>query len=284
MTTFTDLISVSELQALMESPGTRIIDCRFNLMQPEGGQREYHDGHIPGALYAHLDNDLASPITAGSGRHPLPDAETFIRTLGEWGIDGDTQVVAYDHSHGAVAARLWWMLRWLGHDKVAVLDGGYSAWTGVGADVETKVIDCAASTFVGVPDENMVATTDEIAAAVSAGEVLNLIDARDAARFDGEVEPIDTIAGHVPGALNMPFLDGVGPDGTWRCVEDHDRCWDNLLSGRPEGPLIAMCGSGVTACHLLISARLSGRAEPRLYVGSWSEWIRDVERPITTSK
>ena len=284
MTIFTDLVSVTELQALMASGRSRIVDCRFNLMHPDSGRKEYHDGHIPGSVYAHLDDDLAGPVTAASGRHPLPDPEMFVQTAGQWGIDNETQVVVYDHANGAIAARLWWLLRWLGHNKVAVLDGGMSAWTGAGGELETKGVEFTPRTFVGTPDPSLVATTDEIAAAVAAGDELNLVDARDAPRFDGEMEPIDTVAGHIPGALNMPFVDGVGPDGVWLSVEHHGRRWDKLLSGRPERPLITMCGSGVTACHLLLSARLSGRPEPRLYVGSWSEWIRDEKRPVATAK
>ena len=283
MTAFTDLIGVEDLQDLMQTSGARIVDCRFNLMDTDQGRREFVEGHIPGAVYAHLDDDLSSPITASSGRHPLPNVEEFVRRLGGWGIDNDTQVVVYDHTNGAVAARLWWMLRWLGHDKVAVLDGGIAAWSRGGGAAESNVTDYPQATFTGDPDPGMVATTMEIAAAVTAGEEFNLIDARDNARFEGEVEPIDSVAGHIPGALNMPFLGGVHVDGTWLDSRHHRRLWDELLAGRPEKPLIAMCGSGVTACHLLISARLSGRAEPRLYVGSWSEWIRDEGRPVATS-
>lgn len=284
MTAFTDLISVTDLQNLLETAAVRIVDCRFNLMDTGQGEREFLEGHIPGAVYAHLDDDLASPITPESGRHPLPDTDKFVRTLGDWGIANDTQVVVYDHSNGAVAARLWWMLRWLGHDKVAVLDGGFAAWTKACAPVEASVADHPRSTFVPTPNSAMIATTAEIAAAVAAGDELNLVDARDAARYSGEIEPIDMVAGHVPGALNLPFPGGVHEDGTWRDAGHHRRAWDALLAGRPEKPLIAMCGSGVTACHLLISARLSGRPAPRLYVGSWSEWIRDKQRPVETSK
>jgi len=280
MTATNDLITVDQLQALMASTPVRVVDCRFNLMDTGQGRREYQEGHIPGATYAHLDDDLASPITADSGRHPLPDIDDFVQTLGSWGIDNDIQVVAYDHSNGAVAARLWWMLRWLGHDKVAVLDGGFAAWTSAGGALETEVADDAPAIFIAAPDPDMIVTTAEISAAVAAGETFNLVDARDAARFKGENEPIDTVAGHVPGAINLPFPGGVREDGTWLDVEHHRRRWDELLVGRPEKPLMAMCGSGVTACHLVISARLSGRPAPRLYVGSWSEWIRDKERPV----
>jgi thiosulfate/3-mercaptopyruvate sulfurtransferase len=284
MTAFNDLINVADLKMLIESSACRVIDCRFNLMQPDSGHQEYQDGHIPGAAYAHLDLDLASPVTSDSGRHPLPDVETFVHTLSNWGITNDTQVVAYDHANGAVAARLWWLLKWLGHDKVAVLNGGFAAWTAAGEAVSAKVMKVSPALFAGEADASMVATTQEIAVAVAEGKVMNLIDARDAPRFEGKAEPIDAVAGHVPGALNMPFQNGVNADGTWRSVHELREAWQNTLSGRPQAPLIAMCGSGVTACHLLISSSLAGRPLPRLYVGSWSEWIRDDSRPVSVNK
>ena len=283
MKRFTDLISIAELKDLMVSSDVRIVDCRFNLMDTGQGRREYLDGHIPGAVYAHLDDDLASPITPDSGRHPLPDIDNFVAMLGSRGIGNDSQVVVYDHTNGAVAARLWWMLRWLGHDKVAVLDGGIAAWERAGEGLESDIPECPQTNFVATPNPDMIATTNEIATAIAAGESINLVDARDAARYRGDMEPIDAVAGHVPGALNMPFPGGVRDDGTWLDSSHHSRAWDELLAGRPENPPIVMCGSGVTACHLVISARLSGRPAPRLYVGSWSEWIRDAGRPIAVS-
>lgn len=282
MTMFTDLIDVTDLQMLIDSSACRVIDCRFSLMQPDSGRQEYLEGHIPGAVYAHLDDDLAGPITAESGRHPLPDVDSFVQKLGNWGIGNDTQVVAYDHANGAVAARLWWLLRWLGHEKVAVLNGGFAAWNAGGGEQSALATKLSPASYAAKPDAAMVATTEEIADALVAGQPLNLIDARDALRFAGEIEPIDAVAGHIPGSLNMPFMNGVNEDGTWRDAGEYRRAWEQILAGRPEGPLITMCGSGVTACHLVISARLAGRSTPRLYVGSWSEWIRDDSRPITS--
>ena len=284
MTIFTDLISVSELENLHSSSACSIVDCRFNLMDPEQGHSEFLHGHIPGAVYAHLDDDLASPITPESGRHPLPDVDTFVRRLVDWGIGNDTQVVVYDHANGSVAARLWWLLRWLGHEKVAVLDGGFAAWVAAGGRLSTDVTTVPSTGFVAKPEARMIATTEEIVAAVSSGGDPNLVDARDTARFSGEMEPIDAVAGHIPGAANLPFMQFVRADGTWHDPEQLRATWDKLLPDSPEWPVIAMCGSGVTACHLLISARLAGRTEPRLYVGSWSEWIRDGDRPVETAK
>jgi thiosulfate/3-mercaptopyruvate sulfurtransferase len=282
MAAYADLISVSELKVLSDSSVCRIVDCRFNLMQVDKGHEEYLAGHIPGAVYAHLDEDLASPVTATSGRHPLPDVATLVKSIENWGIGQDTQVVVYDHANGAIAARLWWLLRWLGHDKVAVLNGGIVAWKEAGEALTTEIADYPRSSFAGRADVSMVATTEEIVAAISSGEPLGLVDARDAARFGGETEPIDTVAGHIPGAMNWPFQNGVRADGRWLSAGELASSWQELLPGALDEPLIAMCGSGVTACHLVISARLAGLAEPRLYVGSWSEWIRDDRRPVST--
>lgn len=282
MTIFTDLISVSELDALQRASACNIVDCRFNLMDTGKGREEFLQGHIPGAVYAHLDDDLASPVTPESGRHPLPDVDTFVSTLVNWGIDNESQVVVYDHGSGAIAARLWWLLRWLGHEKVAVLDGGFAAWEAAGGALATDVTLSRSEGFRAVPDATMIVTTDEIAQALETGGRLDLVDARDAARFRGEVEPIDPVAGHIPGARNLPFSQCSNADGTWLPADKLKAAWKQLVPEGPERPLIAMCGSGVTACHLLISARLAGRAEPRLYVGSWSEWIRDDRRPVET--
>jgi len=279
---FTDVIGVSELSTLMATSSCRIVDCRFNLMQVDSGRLEYREAHIPGAVYAHLDGDLAGPITASSGRHPLPDVATFIGTVESWGIDNDLQVVVYDHGNGAIAARLWWLLRWLGHRKVAVLNGGMAAWIEAGEATSAVIEEYAPRTFSGQADVSMVATTEEIQRAIEVGDPLGLVDARDSRRFEGEVEPIDLIAGHVPGALNWPFLNGVNDEAVWRSGEELARSWHALLPRPQEERLIVMCGSGVTACHLVISARLAGLTEPRVYVGSWSEWIRDNSRPIAT--
>jgi len=280
---FTDVIAVSELNALIATSSCRVVDCRFNLMQVDSGWTEYNQGHIPGAVYAHLDDDLAGPITASSGRHPLPDVATFIRKIESWGIDNDLQVVVYDHGNGAIAARLWWLLRWLGHRKVAVLNGGIAAWEMAGETISNVIDEYIPTSFSGQADASMVATTEEIFCAIEAGRPLGLVDARDAQRFNGEVEPIDSIAGHVPGAINWPFLNGVNDEAVWRNGEELAQSWQALLRPPQEGRLIAMCGSGVTACHLVISARLAGLTEPRVYVGSWSEWIRQDSRPIATA-
>lgn len=284
MTTFTDLISVTELKELTQSSGCRIVDCRHNLFDLEKGQADYMEGHLPGAVFADMDKDLASEITPVSGRHPLPEVELFRRQLEAWGIGNHTQVVVYDYGNGSLAVRMWWMLRWLGHDAVAVLDGGIAAWTDADESLDDGVPELPRATFVASPDESMIATTAEIESAVRNGEAFNLIDARDEGRYRGENEPIDTVAGHIPGAVNLPLARNLNHDGRWRGVSELEAIWNDFLPGRTGEPLIVMCGSGVTACHLILSARLAGLEIPRLYVGSWSEWIRDDSRPVETTK
>jgi len=282
MTNNGDLIGVPMFKSLLETTECRVVDCRFDLFDPGKGRRDYLGGHIPGAVHADMDKDLAGNITPDSGRHPLPDPAVFCQTLENWGISSDTHVVAYDYGNGSLAVRLWWMLRWLGHDSVSVLDGGYGAWAAANESIEQDVPGHEAGTFNALPNENMIATTAEIAAAVSSNTNINLVDARDEARFRGEKEPIDTVAGRVPGARNMPLSRNLNSDGTWQSPAALGEIWDAFDDGRNSQEAIVMCGSGVTACHLILSAALAGRSLPRLYVGSWSEWIRDNKRPVAT--
>jgi len=282
MKAFKQLIDTPQLNELLAVTDCRLVDCRSDLMQPGKGHADYLAGHLPGAVFADLETDLADPVTSSSGRHPLPDVERFREILEHWGISNSSQVVAYDYANGALAARLWWLLRWMGHENVAVLDGGVAAWSAAGGELESTVRQHDKAAFNARPRSEYVVTTEEIASCVAAGSDLNLVDARDAARFFGETEPIDTIAGHVPGAINYPLSQSLHNDGSWRSATDIARRWEETLQGRPVAPLIAMCGSGVTACHLVLSAQIAGLAEPRVYVGSWSEWIRDPARPIAT--
>ena len=274
------VISVAVLRDLLDRGECRVVDCRFDLSDPRKGRALFGESHIKGAVYADLDKDLADPITADSGRHPLPRVEKFCRKLGAWGISNSTHVVAYDFGNGAIAARLWWLLRWLGHADVSVLDGGLAAWQAAGGALSDSTAPIEPAEFFGVPNPDMVATTGEIAALVSSGGRFNLVDARDTARFRGENEPIDPVAGRIPGSMNMPFPVNLTSDGHWRPADELRREWQELLDGRPGSRPIAMCGSGVTACHLVIAAELAGLPLPRLYVGSWSEWIRDPDRPV----
>lgn len=273
------LISVAELESLRSAQDCRIVDCRFDLMDVNKGRKDYLSGHIPGAVFADLDQDLAGPVTPESGRHPLPDARQLAERIADWGINNDSQVVAYDGGNGALAAHFWWLLRWLGHDRVAVLDGGLKAWVDAGLALDANEPDFQRGAFRGHPDPGKVVSTDELASAITQRSIFNLVDARDRSRYLGESEPIDAIAGHIPGALNLPLSRNLNDQGFWQPPETLRELWRETLVDRPAAPVTVMCGSGVTACHLALSACLAGKPEPRLYVGSWSEWIRDPRRP-----
>lgn len=280
MKTYRHLIEVAELRDLFGAPGCRVVDCRFHLTQPEKGREEYLAGHIPGAVYADLDRDLSGPVTGSSGRHPLPDPDAFKAMLQRLGIDNDTQVVVYDDASGAVAARLWWLLRWVGHTRVAVLDGGFRAWVAANGPLETDVPQYPATEMAVSPDPGLVAHSDEIEAALEQGGDPHLVDARGRARFEGVEEPIDAVAGHIPKALNFPFADNLDEDGAWKPPQQLKALWAGLFGSDSPPPFAVMCGSGVTACHLALSAEIAGLPAPRVYVGSWSEWIRDPSRPV----
>lgn len=282
MATYRDLVSVRELEEMIHRSNCRIVDCRFDLLQPDKGRKDYGMAHIPGAIYADLDRDLASQITADSGRHPLPRAADFQALLTSWGIEKGGQMVVYDHANGATAARLWWMMRWMGHDNVAVLDGGLQAWQQAGLPLSNEVPQVTPIPFDGQPNSSMIATTADIADSLDSDNALILVDARDRARFQGATEPIDTVAGHIPGARNLPFLETTTADGFWLSRPELSERWEEALGEHAKAPVVAMCGSGVTACHLLLTAHLLDLRPPQLYVGSWSEWIRDSSRPIAT--
>lgn len=275
------LVDVPTLARALGRADWLAVDCRFTLTDPPAGRAAYLRGHIPGARYAHLDDDLARRPAAGEGRHPLPDRARFAATLGRWGLSPDDTVVAYDEGSGAIAARLWWLLGWVGHKRRAVLDGGFAAWEEAGLPVEQAPPAIRPRRYAPrAPRQGSVVATGEIAAAQAAGGVL--VDARAGPRYRGEQEPIDTKAGHVPGALNRPFSQNVTAAGRFRPAGELRAELDELLGGRSPEQLIAMCGSGVTACHLLLAMEVAGLDGGRLYAGSWSEWIRDPARPIKT--
>jgi thiosulfate/3-mercaptopyruvate sulfurtransferase len=283
--TFMTLIDASSLRELVGKPGLAVIDCRCSLMNPEGGRRAYLAGHIPGARYADLNKDLSAPIRPDSGRHPLPAPQDLVATLNRFGIGNATQVIAYDDAGGSFAARLWWLLRWLGHRSVAVLDGGLKAWTAAGGALEAGPEDPlpeetqARTRFIGTPDSTAVIDTAGIAALLSDPKHL-LVDARAAERYSGSVEPIDAVAGHIAGAVNHPFSSNLGIDGRFLPALQLRQLWEALLTGRMPAKVAAMCGSGVTACHNLLSLEVAGLRGAKLYAGSWSEWIRDPNRPV----
>jgi thiosulfate/3-mercaptopyruvate sulfurtransferase len=282
------LVCPDELHEHLQNPDWRVVDCRFELTQPDKGYSDYLAAHIPGAVYAHLDRDLAAPVSGLTGRHPLPEPANFALTLGRLGIRPDSQVVVYDQGGGAIASRLWWMLRWMGHRTVRLLDGGFAAWQRQDLPLESTVPPVERVAYTGQPDNSMIVTTREVERALSAGAPLPLVDARDAARFEGRTEPIDPVAGHIPAARNYPFGRSLTAGAEWRPAAELRQVWSEVLnepgsgSGGDRGAPAVMCGSGVTACHLIVSAGLAGLPLPRLYAGSWSEWIRDPARPVAT--
>jgi thiosulfate/3-mercaptopyruvate sulfurtransferase len=299
MSVYSTLIEPEELAApLARSAGAEsdwaVVDCRFDLARPDWGAAAYAAGHVPGALYAHLDRDLSGPITAASGRHPLPDSARLTATFSRWGIDSTVQVVAYDQGNGAFASRLWWLLRWAGHRKVAVLNGGFVAWQQARLPVETAVSERSPRTFTFRATEAQVVSTAELERTLEAGELASgksmLVDARAADRFAGENETIDPVAGHIPGARNHPFMRNVDAQGRFLPVSELRKRWEGTLGAvqdngavRDDGAaarVVAMCGSGVTACHNLLALEVAGLAGARLYAGSWSEWIRDRSRAV----
>jgi thiosulfate/3-mercaptopyruvate sulfurtransferase len=284
MPAYTTLIQASELAALLPDarkpdPDLVILDCRHDLARPDWGDTAYAQAHIPAAMQAHLDRDLSGPITATSGRHPLPDPHLLASKFGAWGIDSTVQVVAYDQGNGAFAARAWWLLRWLGHANVAVLDGGFAAWQEAGLPVSTERPGRAPRTFVPQPDSAATLSAADVQQGLARGEIV-LVDARSADRFAGENETIDPVAGHVPGASNHPFARNVDARGRFLPAPALRELWERTLAGREPTAVVSMCGSGVTACHNLLALEIAGLPGARLYPGSWSEWIRDPARPV----
>lgn len=273
---FSAVISPAELADLLSQSELRLVDCRASLQNPEAGRELYRQGHLPGASFADLLQDLSGPIVPGrSGRHPLPAIESFTARARSWGIGQASQVVAYDDAGGAFAARLWWLLRWLGHDAVAVLDGGFPAWVAEGRPVTTQ------SSMVAVGDFAPRSHTDWLVQArdLSQSAARKLLDARAPERFRGDVEPIDPVAGHIPGATNLPFADNLR-DGRFRSPAELRERFARALDGTPAEEAVVYCGSGVTACHDVLAFAHAGLPLPRLYAGSWSEWITDPERPV----
>jgi thiosulfate/3-mercaptopyruvate sulfurtransferase len=279
---FTALIDVDSLAAL-KGPAV-LLDCRFDLSEPSAGRRAYAAGHIPGARYADLNLDLSSPVTPVSGRHPLPRPDVLADFFTAAGIGDETQVVAYDDANGSFAARAWWLLRWLGKASVAVLDGGFKAWVAAGGAVEIGEPPPAPAGAKPPPftvrlRPEAVLTAADVQRALEDPRRL-LVDARAAERFAGAVEPLDRVAGHVPGAVNHPFTANLRGDGGFLPAGELNRRWLTRLGGTDPSDVILMCGSGVTACHNILAMTSAGLPGGKLYAGSWSEWIRDPERPV----
>lgn len=277
---WTTLVDAAELARVLEHRSLRIIDARFALQEPSAGHTGFLAGHLPGAVYADLDHDLSDLSKTGQGRHPLPDDAEFAAALGRWGVDAEMQVVVYDAGDGSMAAaRLWWLLKLCGHDRVAVLDGGLAAWRASGLPETTDVVVPAP---VGVDpitfDHSCIVGADEVHARLGQSEGW-LLDARAPERFHGEVEPIDARAGHVPGAINRPYLHNVR-QGRFKPAAELREELTRLLHGTSPRDAVLMCGSGVTACHLLLAFEHAGLTGARIYAGSWSGWIEDPSRPI----
>lgn len=277
MQTYETLISVSDLNSIYRQAHCLIVDCSRSPDEEYNGQGQYFAEHLPGALHAHLDRDLASPHLKGrTGRHPLPRIEAFAALLSRWGVDAGTQVVVYDHGDNMAASRLWWLIKWIGHDAVAVLDGGLSAWKKQGLPVEKgEGVPRPPTKFIARLRPEMVVTADEVAAALRTHA--SVIDARSEERFRGENEPYDPIAGHIPGASCLPYsgnLDSRGYFLSAAALADRFRSYSN------EQQPVFYCGSGVSACHNILAWQVAGLGDAKLYVGSWSDWITDPDRPI----
>ena len=274
------LIDVHTLHRHHQDPDWRVIDARFSLADPGQGAREYGDGHVPGAVYAHLDEDLSGPIIRGrTGRHPLPSVDRAVDVFSRWGIDDRVQVVVYDSASGSVAARLWWMIRWLGHDPVAVVDGGWPAWTGAGLPVSRDVPEVTHRNFKANIRTHLVTDMGGVDKYRNDAD-WTVLDARTPERFRGEQEPIDPVAGHIPGARCATFDKNLGEDGRFLAPEELRRRFEDLFGGVRADRAINYCGSGVSACHNLLAIAHAGLGDAVLYPGSWSEWITGKDRPI----
>lgn len=279
MSGWTTLVQAETLAIALGRADLAILDCRFSLAAPGAGERAYLEGHIPGAYYAHLDRDLSDLRRTGAGRHPWPDAADFTARLGAWGITPQTQVVAYDDGDGAHAARAWFLLRALGHEKVAVLDGGWKRWTTLGLPVDSKVPAPAHARYRGEFDATRLLDVEAVQARLAAGGLL--VDARAADRFRGENETIDRVAGHVPGAINRPYAQNLA-DGRFKTPAQLAEEFRALLGTHAPEETMVMCGSGVTACHHLLAMERAGLRGAKLFTGSWSGWIADPARPVAT--
>ena len=277
------LISTEQLQQRLGQENLLILDCRFALEDPAYGRRSYLDGHIPGAHFLDLEQDLSALVVKGvTGRHPLPDPSALVERLRSCGLKADSQVVLYDDGPGAFAARAWWLLAWLGkRDGVWLLDGGLKAWKAAGLALTTDAPKQRAGSFSGQADGSLLLSAVQLQQRLGASD-LTLLDARALPRFRGEVEPLDPVAGHIPGAQCAVFTDNLDADGRFLPAEQLRARFDALRGTRPVESLVAYCGSGVTACHNLFALSLAGYPLAPLYAGSWSEWITDPARPVAT--
>jgi thiosulfate/3-mercaptopyruvate sulfurtransferase len=276
---YTTLVDTATLASSLTDPSFLIVDCRFTLADPAWGETEYAARHIPGAVYAHLDRDLSGEKTGANGRHPLPTPDAARQTFSRLGIDERVQVVAYDQDVGSYASRLWWLLRWMGHETVAVLDGGFARWVAEGRPVAQGIETRVARRFAGGPRDDLMADADAVARLSHRAE-WRLVDARSPERFRGECEPIDKVAGHIPGATNYFYHWNLDEGGLFRTPDALRSGFRRALGDVSASHVVCYCGSGVTACHNLLALEHAGLRGARLYPGSWSEWSSDPSRPV----
>lgn len=272
--------ALASTEELAQHPEWRVFDCRHDLANPALGEQQYLESHIPGALFAHLDRDLSAPTTGTNGRHPLPEAKAFIAWLGRQGLKATDTVICYDAGSGAMASRLWWMLRWVGHERAMVLDGGLAKWQREGRALTAELPRFEAAPYPGKAKASMHASLATVEKKLKRAA---LLDARAPARYRGEQEPIDPVAGRIPGAKNRYSNENLSADGVFKSPEQLRADFEAVLAGRKPDEVIHYCGSGVAACHNALAMEIAGLPGSRVYVGSWSEWSRDPGRPIARS-
>ena len=277
------LIDPSTLAASLTDPNWIVIDCRFDLTNPSKGEELYREAHIPGARYAHLDRHLSGAKTGTNGRHPLPSSDQIVRNFCDLGISPGMQVVAYDEDSGMFAARLWWMLRWMGHDAVAVLDGGLSRWRREAHPVRGGVESSTPGTFKGAPRPGWRLSADDVLKDLK-NPIRKLVDARSPERYRGIGETLDPVGGHIPGAANYFFQQNLTAEKTFKSPEDLQTQWNAVLKGTDPKDVVVYCGSGVTACHNLLALEHAGLHGVKIFPGSWSEWSADSTRPVATTE
>ncbi len=276
---YTTILSAQELNTIINDDNVRVFDCRFSLKDPKGGVNSYKEGHLPRAQFADMDTQLSSAMSETSGRHPLPGADVFFAQLKAWGINKDTQVIAYDDISGAFAARLWWMMRWVGHENVAVLNGGMQQWAHQGYLLNQDEVEFEEGNFTGSANMEWLVDVDTVRAELDANNI-TLIDARAADRFTGKDKNIDPVPGHVPGAYNLPFGGNLNKEGLFETTDTINQRFASIIQDQPLTNVVNMCGSGVTACHNLLAQAVAGMPPTKIFIGSWSQWIRDSSRPV----
>ena len=275
------IVSADVLSQNLDNPQWVILDCRDSLMDKDFGYRSYLEGHIPGASFCYLYDDFSSPKTSSTGRHPLPDMQLLSKKLGDWGIDKNTQVVVYDDMSGAFAGRMWWQIRNLGHQNVAVLDGGLKYWLAQNQAITAEIIKPESTSFDGAFSNDQFVTVDEVVTNLNEKN-FSLVDARAAPRYLGEKEPFDPVAGHVPNAINRDFSNNLDEQGLFLSPTELKQQFQPLIDQAPNQQVVHMCGSGVTACHNMLAMEIAGLSGSKLYLGSWSERVADSSRPVAT--